>query len=148
MKKKSSFLPCQKAQWTNIKAQRLSIYVVCKRKHPFWFMTLSLYPSSTALPWQRKLHHQLVISHDVIWFSDYLFRPAPSVPLPGDYASCRCEQALRREEWWHRIRDCQRLSLWERLWLPNDEHQRKPQLNVHMFPNFPNIPDIGKHPDA
>lgn len=29
-----------------------------------------------------------------------------------------------------------------------DEHQRKPQLNVHMFPNFVNIPDIEKHPDA
>lgn len=39
-------------------------------------------------------------------------------------------------------------ELWERLCLPDDEHQMKPRLNIHMFPNFANFPDLEKHPDA
>lgn len=146
-KKKPPFLPRQKVQWTDIKAQCLSINVVCERKHPFWFMTSSLYSSTTSPAWQQKHHHQFVISHDIIWFSDYLFLSSDS--WTGDYASCHQGQALSREDSWHRRQwECQHLSLWERLQLPHNEHQSKPQFNVHMFKNFTNIPDIEKHPDT
>lgn len=128
--------------------QRLSVYVVCKKERtPFDSRFLASIPAVLFGPGDKSTIMNLWLAMTFSVFQIIYFYLPPL--LPGDYAACHWEQALAREELGHGIQCyCRCLSLWERLWLPNSEHQRKPQLNVHMFPNCANIPDTEKHPDA
>lgn len=125
------------------KAEHLPPMWSVKASTSFDSQRLAFIPA--VLPWST-------ISPDISWFSDYRFLPAALIYLPGNWASCHCISP----GWggiWHRMQwDPAMRSTGpepqERLCLLDDEHQRKPQLNVHMFPNFANFPDLEKHPDA